>query len=90
MSRKRKVPVSIYISEDIAEKLSRVKRGFKSTLVEKLLREFFERVGDDEGKIITYILDLDIDTNNRRTKKNFTKTSKRKEEFSLPDEDDFF
>lgn len=101
MAKKKKVPISIYISEDIAEKLSKVKHGFKSTLIEKLLREFFEKVGEDDKVIMAYVLGLDLPTEKEKTQitpiefkdtsKEQKKESQRKEKkISLPDEEEFF
>ena len=102
MAKKRKVPVNIYISEDIAEKLSRVKHGFKSALIEKLLREFFEKVGEDDKLIMAYVLGLDFSTTEkektqsnpielRNTNHERTKELQRKEKkIPLPDEEEFF
>jgi len=102
MAKKKKVPISIYISEDIAEKLSKVKHGFKSTLIEKLLREFFEKAGEDDKVIMAYVLGLDLPPDNNEktqttpiefkdTSKEQKKESQRKEKkISLPDEKEFF
>ena len=104
MAKKRKVPISIYISEDIAEKLSKVKHGFKSTLIEKLLREFFEKVGEDDTLIMAYVLGLDLPTDNNEKEQiqthpiNFKDTSseqkkesqRKEKKISLPDEEEFF
>jgi len=106
MAKKRKVPVNIYVSEDVAEKLSKVKHGFKSALVEKLLRDFFEKVGEDEGIVMAYVLGLEIPAGRNKSASSSTTSPppkrqqpeplKQAEEsqptrkISLPDEEDFF
>ncbi len=106
MAKKKKVPVNIYISEDVAEKLSKVKHGFKSALVEKLLRDFFEKVGEDEGIVMAYVLGLDISAGRNKSASSSATSppperqqpeplkqaeeSRPTRKISLPDEEDFF
>ena len=105
MAKKRKVPVNIYVSENIAEKLSKVKHGFKSALMEKLLSDFFEKVGEDEATIMAYVLGLDISAGRNKSASSSTtypppeqqqpeplkqaKEPKPTRKISIPDDEDF-
>ena len=73
-------------------------------MIEKLLREFFEKVGEDDKVIMAYVLGLDLPTDNNEKEKTQTNpielkgtSNKQKKEpqqkekkISLPDEEEFF
>lgn len=96
-----KKAVTLYLSEDVVEKLSGIKHGFKSMLVEKLLREFFEEVGDDEGKVMAYVIGLEIPAGRNKERRETESTStqqtsetrpeppKQRKPLGLPDDDIF-